>query len=142
MTNFKKIILTGGCGFIGSAMVRKLIQASCFEVLNIDSLTYSGDLQNVESVSDEDNYRHCKLDIVETERLFEAIDDFKPDAIIHFAAESHVDKSIEDPSSFIRTNICGTYSLLSASLKYWFNASSKVKKIQRMSHEIVISTII
>ena len=114
----KRVIITGGMGFIGSAMVRHLIQNTECYVLNIDSLTYSANPLNVESVSSSDRYNFKKIDICDTQNLNNVIEQFKPDSVFHFAAESHVDNSIKDPSKFINTNIYGTYNLLRAFTNY------------------------
>lgn len=118
----KRVIITGGMGFIGSAMVRHLIQNTECYVLNIDSLTYSANPLNVESVSSSDRYNFKKIDICDTQNLNNVIEQFKPDSVFHFAAESHVDNSITEPSKFINTNIYGTYNLLRAFTNYINNS--------------------
>lgn len=118
----KRVLITGGMGFIGSAMVRHLIKNTECYVLNIDSLTYSANSLNVNSVSGSDRYNFKKIDICDSQNLDYVIAEFKPDSIFHFAAESHVDNSITDPSNFINTNIYGTYNLLRAATNYINNS--------------------
>lgn len=113
------IIVTGGAGFIGSALVRDLLTKTDARVLNIDKLTYAGNLNSLTEVSDSENYSFLNIDICDEEQLERAFDDFQPIGIIHLAAESHVDRSIDDPAAFIKTNILGTFTLLSVATKYW-----------------------
>ena len=114
-----RIIVTGGAGFIGSAVIRQLIRSTDHVVLNIDKLTYAGNLRSLEDIESSDRYEFAHLDICDTPLLRETFDRFQPDAIMHLAAESHVDRSIDSPSEFIQTNIVGTYNLLDISRKYW-----------------------
>jgi dTDP-glucose 4,6-dehydratase len=113
-----RIIVTGGAGFIGSNLVRSLIQAG-ETVLNLDKLTYAGNLASLSDISDSPNYSFTQIDIVNRDAVQAIIDTFRPDAVMHLAAESHVDRSIEKPSQFIETNVIGTFNLLQASLIYW-----------------------
>ncbi len=113
-----KIFITGGAGFIGSALIRHIINNTSYEVLNYDALKYSGNLNSLSSIQDSKRYSFVKGDICEYQILKDTIFAFKPDGIIHLAAESHVDRSIDDPSPFIYTNILGTYNLLDISNKY------------------------
>lgn len=113
-----KLLVTGGAGFIGSAVVRHAI-AKGYEVVNLDSLTYAACLDNVGSVADNPAYQFVQADIRDRsalERVFEA---HKPDAVMHLAAESHVDKSIDGPGDFVETNITGTYNMLEVARSYW-----------------------
>lgn len=114
-----KFLVTGGAGFIGSALIRYLIEETEHSVVNVDKLTYAGNLNSLLSISDNPRYRFEKIDICEKEKIENLIFDYKPDVIMHLAAESHVDRSIDGPDVFINTNIIGTYQLLQASLKYW-----------------------
>ena len=111
MTN-KNILVTGGAGFIGSAVVRYLINSTYNRVLNIDKLTYAGNLESLASVNDNPRYQFLHADICDKVAMTKAFDDFEPDIVMHLAAESHVDRSIDGPMDFIQTNIIGTYNLL------------------------------
>lgn len=113
-----KIIVTGGCGFIGSAIVRKLVNLG-YQVLNLDKLTYAGRLENVEEIAGFSNYEFALVDIENKQALEKYFDYFAPDAVVHLAAESHVDRSIRNPSGFITTNILGTFNILEASRLHW-----------------------
>ncbi len=120
-----KIFLTGGCGFIGSNYVLNQVLEHNNEVMNYDILTYSGNINNVAQVSNHDNYTFVNGDICDTELLLNSINNFNPDCIIHFAAESHVDRSINRPNDFIQTNIIGTSYLLNATRTYLRKNESK-----------------
>lgn len=115
-----KILVTGGAGFIGSAVVRLAI-ARGHEVVNVDALTYAACLDNVATVSDSQNYVFKKADIRDRAALDEIFAETKPDVVMHLAAESHVDRSIDGPSDFIETNITGTFNMLEAARKYWLD---------------------
>ena len=122
-----KILITGGAGFIGSATVRYLINNTKNEVLNVDKLTYAGNLESLESVEEDFNYSFEKIDINNFSLVKDCFLKFKPDAVIHLAAESHVDKSIEGPREFINTNIIGTFNMLEAS-RYYFESLTNITK--------------
>jgi dTDP-glucose 4,6-dehydratase len=109
-----KVIVTGGAGFIGSAFVRMLVSAGQHRVINLDKLTYAGNLDNLEAVADSPDYRFVRGDIVDAEIVDTLIDEEQPDAMVHFAAESHVDRSILSPSASFETNLRGTFTLLEA----------------------------
>jgi len=114
-----KILVTGGAGFIGSAFVRYLIETTDHHVLNIDKLTYAGNLSSLASVSKNKRYEFVQADICDAVMMGDLIQGFAPDKIFHLAAESHVDRSVDGPSDFIKTNILGTFTLLQAVLAYW-----------------------
>ncbi len=113
-----KIIVTGGAGFIGSAVIRHLIKNTEHQVLNLDKLTYAGNLASLKEVESSDRYHFVQADICDRNAVDQAFASFKPDAIMHLAAESHVDRSIDGPAAFIQTNIIGTYTLLEAARSY------------------------
>ncbi len=113
-----KLLVTGGAGFIGSAVVRQAV-AQGHEVVNLDALTYAANLANVASVAESNLYRFEQADIRDRARLDQVFDEHRPDAVMHLAAESHVDRSIDGPGDFIETNVTGTYHLLEAARAYW-----------------------
>nr|WP_210251044.1 dTDP-glucose 4,6-dehydratase [Microvirga thermotolerans] len=115
----KRFLVTGGAGFIGSAVVRMLVRETPHEVLVVDKLTYAGNLDSLTPVANSPRYRFAQADIADAERMRALIATFAPDVIMHLAAESHVDRSIDGPGDFVQTNIVGTYTLLQAALGYW-----------------------
>jgi len=130
-----RIIVTGGAGFIGSAVIRKILTSkSNWVVLNLDKLTYAGNLESLKSVSDLENYQFSKTDICDRSALQKIFADFKPDGVMHLAAESHVDRSIDGPGEFIQTNIVGTYTLLETVRSYWSPLDDSRKKSFRFHH--------
>ncbi|OCG41682.1 dTDP-glucose 4,6-dehydratase [Gilliamella sp. Bif1-4] len=129
-----KVIVTGGAGFIGSAVVRHIIEQTNDEVLVIDKLTYAGNLESLDSVSENKRYRFKQIDICDRRELDVVMAGFCPDVIMHLAAESHVDRSIDNPSTFIETNIIGTYTLLEASLAYWKTLDTTKQSTFRFHH--------
>ena len=118
-----RLMVTGGAGFIGSAVVRKAI-ADGHIVLNVDKLTYAANLENVAGVADHDDYQFAQKDICDQPAMTALMAEFKPDAVMHLAAETHVDRSIDGPSAFIETNIVGTYALLEAARSYLQNGGA------------------
>src|SRR5215469_3609859 len=130
----RKVLVTGGCGFIGSALVRHLVDGCGARVLNIDALTYAGDSSTVADVADSPQYQFEHLNICNAVRLTEIVRRFEPDAIIHLAAESHVDRSIDRPADFIQTNIVGTYALLEAALTYYRSLTGSRREEFRFLH--------
>lgn len=130
----KKIIVTGGAGFIGSALIRYLVAGHLAEVLNLDKLTYAGNPESLQEVAGSPLYHFEKLDICDAESVSKLFSEFQPDALIHLAAESHVDRSIDDPLAFIRTNITGTAALLQCALAYWQTLSDSRKAAFRFQH--------
>lgn len=121
------IIITGGAGFIGSALVRYVIENTDHNVLNLDKLTYAGNLDSVETVSSDEHYQFSQTDICDANAIKEVFQTFAPDIIIHLAAESHVDRSIDGPGEFIKTNIVGTFVLLDVARDYWENLTGQKK---------------
>ena len=133
MTN-KNILVTGGAGFIGSSVIRYLINETNNNVLNIDKLTYAGNLESLETVSNNPRYQFLHADICNKSAMTKAFDDFKPDIVMHLAAESHVDRSIDGPMDFIQTNIIGTYNLLEVARNYWQNLTEDKKSSFKFHH--------
>ena len=129
-----RILVTGGAGFIGSALIRHLIQDTGHSVLNLDKLTYAGNLESLAEVHSSDRYLFLQADIADRERVSEALLEFQPDAIMHLAAESHVDRSIDGPAEFIQTNIVGTYQLLEAARAYWQTLPVERREAFRFHH--------
>jgi len=121
----KTIIVTGGAGFIGSAVIRYLIGQGGTRVVNFDKLTYAGNLESLQSVADDPNYVFVRGDICEHAAVEDLFREYRPDAIMHLAAESHVDRSIDGPADFIATNIVGTSVLLEVARKYWSELSNQ-----------------
>lgn len=130
-----KILVTGGAGFIGSAVVRHIIQNTDNSVLNVDKLTYAGNLESLAKVADNSRYQFSQTDICDRAALDQLFETFQPDAVMHLAAESHVDRSITGPAAFIETNIIGTYQLLEAARHYW-NGLAEDKKAEFRFHHI------
>jgi dTDP-glucose 4,6-dehydratase len=132
--NTKTIAITGGAGFIGSALIRHLIQNTDFRILNIDKLTYAGNLNSLGVIQESNNYFFEKIDICDKNNLTKIFKEYEPNLIIHLAAESHVDKSIDCPGEFIQTNIIGTYNLLECSKDYWSSLGGDKKIDFRFLH--------
>lgn len=130
----KKILVTGGAGFIGSAVVRHIIENTQDSVVNVDKLTYAGNLESLESVENNLRYTFEQVDICDAKALARVFEQHKPDAVMHLAAESHVDRSIDGPAAFIETNIVGTYTLLEAVRAYWNTLSNEGKTAFRFHH--------
>ncbi|STX39939.1 dTDP-glucose 4,6-dehydratase [Legionella feeleii] len=129
-----KILITGGAGFIGSALVRYLIKQTSHSVINVDKLTYAGNLESLVEVSNNSRYVFQKLDICSRESMDSVFSKFQPDAIMHLAAESHVDRSIKGSAEFIETNIIGTYTLLEAARNYWQQLPKGLQAAFRFHH--------
>ncbi|QBR52433.1 MULTISPECIES: dTDP-glucose 4,6-dehydratase [Erwinia] len=129
-----KIIVTGGAGFIGSAVVRHIIENTHDTVLVVDKLTYAGNLESLNHVEHSDRYNFIQADICDRSTIEQIFTDFEPDAIMHLAAESHVDRSIDGPGDFIHTNIVGTYTLLEAARAWWNGLAEPAKSHFRFHH--------
>jgi dTDP-glucose 4,6-dehydratase len=129
-----KVIVTGGAGFIGSAVVRALVQDGGHQVVNLDKLTYAGNLESVASVAANPQYSFAHLDICDTQGVKALLEAVQPDAILHLAAESHVDRSIDGPMAFIETNVVGTAVLLQEALAYWRGLTSERQRAFRFHH--------
>lgn len=132
--NLMKILVTGGAGFIGSALIRHVIRDSNDTVINLDKLTYAGNLESLLQVSGSDRYYFEHVDICDRTELDRVFSQHKPDAVMHLAAESHVDRSIDGPAAFIETNIIGTYTLLESARKYWQDMEGTRKDAFRFHH--------
>lgn len=129
-----KILVTGGAGFIGSAVIRHIIGNTNDSVINVDKLTYAGNLESLSEVSGSDRYVFEKVDICDRAELDRIFLEHKPDAVMHLAAESHVDRSIDGPTDFIQTNIIGTFTLLEVVRNYWYLLSQDKQKDFRFHH--------
>jgi len=129
-----KILVTGGAGFIGSAVIRHLINETNHSVVNVDNLTYAGNLESLESISSNARYDFEQVDICDSNELKRVFEQHQPDVVMHLAAESHVDRSIDGPGEFIQTNIVGTYQLLEQAKVYWNTLESDRKSAFRFHH--------
>lgn len=129
-----KIIVTGGAGFIGSALIRYLVRNKLAQVVNLDVLTYAGNLESLKEVEDSDLYSFCRMDICDAAGVKALLAEFQPDAIMHLAAESHVDRSIDEPLAFVRTNVLGTANLLQCALEYYRQLPEAAQQSFRFQH--------
>ncbi len=129
-----KILVTGGAGFIGSAVIRHIISNTDDSVVNVDKLTYAGNLESLVSVSDNPRYAFEQVDICDESAVNVVFERHQPDAVMHLAAESHVDRSIDGPAAFMETNIIGTYTLLEAARQYWNTLDDKAQRAFRFHH--------
>ncbi|MWN06556.1 dTDP-glucose 4,6-dehydratase [Gilliamella sp. Pas-s95] len=130
----KKILITGGAGFVGSAVIRYIIEYTQHHVINVDKLTYAANLQSLAMVSNSERYVFEQIDICNQQELERVFQQYQPDAVIHLAAESHVDTSITNPAVFVENNIIGTFTLLEVSRYYWCNLSEERKHKFRFIH--------
>ena len=130
----KTVLVTGGAGFIGSAVVRHLITHTHATVINVDKLTYAGNLDSLTAVSDDGRYHFEQVDICDATEMQRVFSQWRPDIVMHLAAESHVDRSIDGPSAFIQTNIVGTYTLLEAARHYWTGLTQDKQQGFRFHH--------
>lgn len=136
MTNrtLQRVLVTGGAGFIGSALIRQLIQETSCEVLNVDKLTYAGNLSSLRDVADSPRYHFSQTDICDVQGISRLFDSFRPDTVFHLAAESHVDRSIDGPLTFVQTNVAGTAVMLQSALQYWRTLSESAQEDFRFQH--------
>ncbi len=130
----KKLLVTGGAGFIGSAVIRHIVNNTNHNVVNVDKLTYAGNLESLKSIEDNARYTFEKVDICNANEIKRVFNTYQPDIVMHLAAESHVDRSIDGPSTFIQTNIIGTYILLEQARTYWSELDDKKKNSFRFHH--------
>jgi len=130
----KRFLITGGAGFIGSALIRLIINKTNHRVFNLDKLTYASNLKALKKIEKNKRYLFKKIDICDVNKVKHLFDEFKPDIVIHLAAETHVDRSIDGPKKFIETNILGSYTLLEESRSYWSSLRSYKKKNFRFLH--------
>lgn len=130
-----KILVTGGAGFIGSAVIRHILKNTKDDVINVDKLTYAGNLSSIAEVLPSERYAFCQIDICDQEALKQVFHQHQPDAVMHLAAESHVDRSIDGPGEFIQTNIVGTYQLLDVARGYW-EQLEQLKKSAFVFHHV------
>lgn len=129
-----RVLITGGAGFIGSAVVRHLVIERGYEVLNLDKLTYAGNLDSLRSVQGRSNYRFLRADICDQAHIGSVFESFRPSHVMHLAAESHVDRSIDAAGTFVETNIMGTFSMLEAARRYWAGLNGDDYKTFRFLH--------
>ncbi|MBB3182480.1 dTDP-glucose 4,6-dehydratase [Halomonas fontilapidosi] len=129
-----RYLLTGGAGFIGSSVIRHLIANTSHHVVNVDKLTYAGNMESLLEVSNSSRYAFERVDICDAEELERVFSTYKPDVVMHLAAESHVDRSIDSPAAFVETNIIGTYHLLEVSRRYWLKLSAAKRGTFRFLH--------
>lgn len=128
------LLVTGGAGFIGSALVRKLVSETGYGVVNLDSLTYAGNLESLAEVDADDRYSFLRADICDADAMRSAFEQYQPSAVVHLAAESHVDRSIDGPGAFVQTNVVGTFTLLQATLRYFRSLSAGDAEAFRFLH--------
>jgi dTDP-glucose 4,6-dehydratase len=129
-----RILLTGGCGFIGSAVIRHILRATAHEIVNVDKMTYAASPDALEEAQDHPRHRLIRADIADAEAMRRVFADTRPDAVMHLAAESHVDRSIDGPDDFIRTNVVGTFVLLQAARAYWGGLQGAARDAFRFHH--------
>ena len=131
-----RILVTGGAGFIGSALVRRLVASGRYQVLNFDKVTYAGNLASLTAVEGAPGYAFRRADVCDAAAVRKALREFQPQIVTHLAAESHVDRSIDGPAAFIQTNVVGTFTLLSETLDYWRGAGRAGRESAFRFHHI------
>jgi dTDP-glucose 4,6-dehydratase len=129
-----KVLITGGAGFIGSTLIRHMINDLNYAIVNVDKLTYAGNLESLIDIEDNQNYSFEQTDICDSSSIAAIFEHHQPDSVIHLAAETHVDRSIDGPSEFIQTNVVGTYVMLDAARQYWLSLSAEKKDKFRFLH--------
>ena len=129
-----RLLVTGGAGFIGSAVIRQYINETQYEIINLDLLTYAGNLESLSGVDKNERYQFVQVDIRDNLAVERAFQQYRPDAVMHLAAESHVDRSIDSPADFILTNIVGTYNLLNTAKNYWDELKPGMQNRFRFHH--------
>ena len=129
-----RLLVTGGAGFIGSALIRQLINETDATVINVDKLTYAGNLASLEPIATSSRYHFVQADICDAAAMKTVLAEYQPTAVMHLAAESHVDRSIDGPGDFIQTNLVGTYTLLEAVRAYWNDLPEAEKAAFRFQH--------
>ena len=132
----KKFLITGGAGFIGSALIRHIINNTNHQVINVDNLTYAGNLESLSEIEGNERYSFEQTDICNIEEIKKIFEKYHPDIVIHLAASTHVDKSIDAPDEFIQTNIFGTYILLEEARNYWSRLKNGIKKDNFRFHHV------
>ena len=132
----KKFLITGGAGFIGSALIRHIINSTDHHVINIDKLTYAGNLESLSKIKSNERYSFEKIDICNLDKIKKIFEKYRPDIVIHLAASTHVDRSIDTPDEFIQTNIFGTYVLLNQAKNYWSGLKDGIKKDNFRFHHV------
>lgn len=129
-----KVLVTGGAGFIGASVIRQYIDNTDYTIINVDKLTYAGNLESLEGARDHSRHIFEKIDICDRQEIDRVFRDYEPDAVMHLAAESHVDRSIDGPAEFIQTNIVGTYTLLEAARSYWGRLDDESRETFKFHH--------
>lgn len=138
---FKTVLITGGAGFIGSHVVREFVNKySDYQIINLDALTYAGNLENLKDIESKSNYTFVKADITNAAEMIKIFEQYQPDGVIHLAAESHVDRSITDPTAFVMTNVIGTVNLLNAARHIWKD-NFEGKRFHHVSTDEVYGTL-
>ena len=130
----RTVIVTGGAGFIGSALVRKLVRETDYAVVNVDKLTYAGNLESLAEIDGSPKYHFERADICDDEAMRRILSAYGPTAVVHLAAESHVDRSIDGPAEFIGTNVVGTFTLLQEVRRYWMRLEGAARREFRFLH--------